>query len=140
MSFVASHSALTLTVEDNPTDALAHRRRAYLQALGALHETIICREVARETLLSPPLARHLSAVSSGQPRDEKAVAIGAFIAALFVSKWRWGLPVPGFVNGAVRLGRFAGEAAGPDARLSRAGEFNASAAFWAIPCPTAAAT
>jgi hypothetical protein len=136
MSFAALHSALTPSVEDKPADALAHRLRACLQAFGARHKTF-CREVPKETLLSRPHSTHQVADSSGQPLDGHTGASGAFIAAVVFSKWRGGLLAPDFLDGAARLGCFAGEAVEPKTSLSHASEFKASVAFWALPCPTA---
>lgn len=136
--FATLHSALTLSVEDKPTDALAHWLRACLQAFGARHKTTICREGTKEALLSRPHSIHQVADSSGQPMDGHAGASSAFIAAMVCSKQHGGLLAPDFLDSAARFGRFTGEAAGPDARLSHASEFKASVAFWAIPCPTAA--
>jgi hypothetical protein len=137
MSFVALHSALTPSVETEPADALAHRLRACLLAFGARHKTIICREVPKETLLSRPHSTHQVADSSGQPMDGHAGASGASMAAMVFSKWRGGLLAPDALDGAARLGCFAGEAVEPNTSLSHASAFKASVAFWALPCPTA---
>lgn len=53
------------------------------------------------------------------------------IAALVVGKRRDGLPAPGFFDCAAQLGRFAGDAAGPEARAFHALEFQAALALWA---------
>ena len=62
---------------------------------------------------------------------EDAAADYPFIAAMVISKWRGGLPAPGFFDCAARLGRFAGDATGPDARVFHAVELNAVLALWA---------
>ncbi len=54
-----------------------------------------------------------------------------FIAAIVITKARGGLPAPGFFDCAARLGRFDGEAAGPEAWAFHAAELNAAVAFWA---------
>jgi len=64
---------------------------------------------------------------------EDAAADRPLIAAMVISKWRRGLPAPGFFDCAARLGRFAGDATGPDARVFHAIEFNAVLALWASP-------
>ncbi len=48
-----------------------------------------------------------------------------------LSKARGGLPAPGFFDCAACLGRFDGDAAGPEAWAFHAAEFNAMVAFWA---------
>lgn len=62
---------------------------------------------------------------------EDAAAGCPFIAAMVISKARGGLPAPGFFDCAARLGRFAGNATGPDAWVFHAVELNAAVAFWA---------
>ena len=50
---------------------------------------------------------------------------------MVISKWRGGLPAPGFFDCAAQLGRFVGDASGPDAKVFHAIEFNAVVALWA---------
>ena len=57
--------------------------------------------------------------------EEDAAADRPFIAALAISKARGGLPGPGFFDCARRLGRFAGDPDGQDARTFHAAEPNA---------------
>ena len=64
---------------------------------------------------------------------EDAAAMRPFIAAMVISKTRGGLPAPGFFDCAARLGRFAGNATGPDAWVFHAVELNAALALWAPP-------
>ena len=132
--------AAAISVHDNPTNALARRLRSYLQALAAMRVPITYRDVAKAMLLSPPHTIHQVTEALEQLMADDAAADRPFIAAMVISKWRGGLPAPGFFDCAARLGRFAGDAAGPDAKLFHAGEFNASVALWARPCPTAATT
>jgi hypothetical protein len=56
--------------------------------------------------------------------------------ALAISTARGGLPAPGFLDCARRLGRFAGDEAGPDARAFHEREFDAAVAFWAATAST----
>lgn len=91
-------------------------------------------------LLSPPQTIHQVTEALEQLMAEDAATDCPFIAAMVVSKWRSGMPAPGFFDCAARLGRFAGDATGSDARLFHALEFNASVALWARPCPIAATT
>ena len=53
-----------------------------------------------------------------------------FIAALVLSKARGGLPAIGFFDCARRLGRFAGDPDGVEARSFHATELNAALKFW----------
>lgn len=62
--------------------------------------------------------------------QEDAASDRPFIAALAISKARGGLPGPGFFDCARRLGRFAGDLDGQDARTFHAAELNAVFAFW----------
>ena len=62
--------------------------------------------------------------------EEDAAADRPFIAALAISKARGGLPGPGFFDCARRLGRFAGDPDGQDARTFHAAELNAVFARW----------
>ena len=62
---------------------------------------------------------------------EDAAADRPFIAAIVISKARGGLPASGFFDCARRLGRFAGDPAGPEAWAFHAQEVSAAIAFWA---------
>ena len=137
---MTSVRASAITLDDNPTNALARRLRAHLQALAALRVPITYRDLAKAMLLSPPHTIHQVTEALEQLMAEDAAAARPFIAAMVISKWRGGLPAPGFFDCAARLGRFVGDAAGPEARVFHAGEFNASVALWVRPSSTAAAT
>jgi len=140
----ASASAIAIdynpTDPTNPSDALASRLRVYLQERAALRLPITYRDLAKAMLLSPPHTIHQLTEALEELMAEDAATESPFIAAMVVSTWRGGLPAPGFFDCAARLGRFAGDAAGADARLFHAGELDASVAIWAGPCPTAATT
>ena len=123
--------ASATTIDDKPTNALARRLRAHLQALAALRVPITYRDVAKAMLLSPPHTIHQVTEALEQLMAEDAAADCPFIAAMVISKWRGGLPAPGFFDCAARLGRFAGDATGPEARVFYAAEFNAAVALWA---------
>ena len=133
MSVMALDSAAAPTVEDKTPDALGRRLRAHLQALAALRVPITYRDVAKAMLLSPPHTIHQVTEALEQLMAEDAATNRPFIAAMVISKWRGGLPAPGFFDCAARFGRFAGDATGPAARVFYAGEFNASVALWARP-------
>jgi len=128
------------TNPSNPTHALAGRLREHLQTLAALRVAISYRDLAKAMLLSPPQTIHQVTEALEQLMAEDAATESPFIAAMVVSKWRSGMPAPGFFDCAAQLGRFAGDATGPDARAFYAAEFEASVALWARPRPTAATT
>ena len=143
MTVTAWDSAATTTAEDNTSETLARRLRAHLQALATLRSLrlpITYQEAAKGLLLSPPNTIHQVTQALEQLMAEDVAADRPFIAAMVISKARGGLPAPGFFDCAAWLGRFAGDATGSDARVFHAGEFNASVALWARPCPTAATT
>ncbi|MEB0027349.1 hypothetical protein QN375_16425 [Pseudomonas sp. MH9.2] len=60
-------------------------------------------------------------------------ALEQFMVARVISKACGGLPAPGFFGCATRLGRFAGNAVGPQARVFHAVEINPALALWAPP-------
>jgi len=124
----------------NPNHTLAGQLRRYLQTLAALGIPMTYRDISKAMLLSPPHTIHQVTEALEQLMAEDAAAESPFIAAMVVSKWRDGLPAPGFFDCAARLGRFTGDATGPDARVFHAGEFIAAVALWARSCPTAATT
>jgi hypothetical protein len=124
----------------NPTHALAGRLRIHLQTLAVRRVPVPYRDLVKAMLLSPPHTIHQLTEALEQRMAEDAGPDCPFIAAMVVSKWRSGLPAPGFFDCAARLGRFAGDATGPDARAFYAVEFNASVALWARPGPTAVRT
>ncbi len=123
--------AATISGADNPPETLARRLRAHLQALAALRLPITYQQAAKGLLLLPPNTIHQVTEALEQIMAEDAAADRPFIAAMVISKWRGGLPAPGFFDCAARLGRFTGDATGPDARVFHAAEFNAALALWA---------
>jgi hypothetical protein len=131
MTVTASDPAATISVEDYPPETLARRLRAHLQVLATRRLPITYREAAKGLLLLPPNTIHQVTEALEQLMAEDAAADCPFIAAMVISKWRDGVPAPGFFDCAARLGRFAGDATGPDARVFHAAEFNAALALWA---------
>jgi hypothetical protein len=121
----AADLAAATTMEDNRSETLALRLRAHLQALASRRLPITYREVAKGLKLLPPNTIHQVTEALEQNMAEDAAADRPFIAAMVISKWRGGLPAPGFFDCAARLGRFTGDATGPDARVFHAAEFNA---------------
>jgi len=131
MIATATDPAAATTEENNPSETLTRRLRGHLQALAARRLPITYREVAKELLLLPPNTIHQVTEALEQTMAEDAAADRPFIAAMVISKWRDGLPAPGFFDCAARLGRFVGDVTGPDARVFHAAEFNAALALWA---------
>ena len=122
MTATAWDLAATTTVEDDTPEALATQRLP-----------ITYQDAAKGLLLAPPNTIHQVTEALEQLMAEDAAADRPFIAAMVISKARGGLPAPGFFDCAARLGRFAGDATGPDARVFYAAELNAAVAFWAPP-------
>ncbi len=129
----ATGPAVAINVQENPPETLPRRLRAHLQALATLRLPIIYREAAKGLLLLPPNTIRQLTEALEQLMAEDAAAGRPFIAAMVISKWRGGLPAPGFFDCAARLGRFAGDATGPDARAFHAIELNAVLALWVPP-------
>jgi hypothetical protein len=117
--------ATTMTDEDSRSETLARRLRVHLQALVALRLPITYGEVAKGLQLSPPNTIRQVREALQQLMAEDASAKRPFIAAMVISNWRGGMPAPDFFDCAARLGRFAGDAAGPDAKIFYADEFKA---------------
>jgi hypothetical protein len=127
MTVTASEPAATMSVKDNPSETLACRLRAHL---ATRRLPITYQEAAKGLLLSPPNTIHQVTEALEQLMAEDAAADRPFIAAMVISKWRDGLPAPGFFDCAARLGRFTGDATGPDASVFHTAEFNAVLALW----------
>jgi hypothetical protein len=76
----------------------------------------------------PPHSIHQ--VTEPLERLMDAAADRLFIAALAISRARGGLPASGFFDCARRLGRFAGDPDGQDARTFHAAELHAVFVRW----------
>ena len=133
MTATASDLAATTTVEDSTPKMLARRLRAHLQSVATQRLPIAYQEAAKGLLLVPPNTIHQVTEALEQLMAEDAAADRPFIAAMVISKGRGGLPAPGFFDCAARLGRFVGDARGPDAGVFHAFELNAVLAFLAPP-------
>ena len=123
----------TTTDAGNTPETLDGRLRAHLQARATQRSPITYHEAAKGLRLSPPHTIHQVTQALEQIMTEDAAADRPFIAAMVISKWRGGLPAPGFFDCAARLGRFAGDATGPDARVFHAAQLDAVVALWAPP-------
>jgi len=96
-----------------PTHA---RARAFLESVAKGRTLITYQELANALQISPPYSIHRVTEALERLMEEDAAADRPFIAALAISKTRGGLPGPGFFDCARRLGRFAGDPDGQDAR------------------------
>jgi len=115
--------------EDNrlPTHA---KLRALLENFAKRRIPITYQELAKALQILPPRSIHRVTEALERLMEEDAAADRPFIAALALSKARGGLPAPGFFDCARRLGRFAGDPAGQEARTFHAAELNAVFARW----------
>jgi hypothetical protein len=104
--------------------------RAFLENFAKRRTPITYRELANALQISPPHSIHQVTEALERLMEEDAAAERPFIAALVISKARGGLPAPGFFDCARRLGRFAGEPDGEDARTFHAAQLHAVFACW----------
>ena len=127
-------SASTIPLRTRATtshrDRLAQQLRSCLQNMAAAGLTITYGGLARLLELSPPNTIHQITVALEQLMEEDAEVGRPFLAALALSKARGGLPAMGFFDCARRLGRFAGDPSGVEARSFHATELNAAQKFW----------
>jgi len=133
MTDTALDISATTIVADNTPETLARRLRAHLQARATQRSPITYHEAATALRLSPPNTIHQVRQALEQLMTEDAAADRPFIAAMVIGKSRGGLPAPGFFDCAARLGRFAGDAAGPGAQVFHAAQLSAAVALWAPP-------
>jgi hypothetical protein len=110
-----------------PTHAGA---RAFLESVAKRRMLITYQELANALRILPPHSIHRVTEALEHLMEEDAAADRPFIAALAISKARGGLPGPGFFDCARRLGRFAGDPYGQDARTFHTAELNAVFACW----------
>ena len=123
--------AATTNVDGNTAQRIAPRLREHLRKAAERRLPVTYQEVAKALGLRPPNTIRQVAEALAQLMTEDAASGSPFIAAIVISKARGGLPAPGFFDCAARLGRFDGDAAGPEARAFHATELNAVVAFWA---------
>jgi len=128
-------AAITTVAGNTPNtpDTLALRLRAHLQTRATQRSPISYHDAAKALRLSPPHTIHQVTQALEQLMAQDAAADRPFIAAMVIGKSRGGLPAPGFFECATRLGRFAGDATGPGARVFHAAQFSAAVALWAPP-------
>jgi hypothetical protein len=126
----ASAFPLKTRATSSDRDRVAGQLRTSLQNMAAAGLTITYGGLAKLLGLSPPNTINQITVALERLMEEDAEAGRPFIAALVLSKARGGLPAVGFFDCAQRLGRFAGDANGVEARSFHANELNAALEFW----------
>ena len=131
MTVMAEDLAAATFVDGNTAQAIAPRLREHLRTVAGQRLPITYQEVAKVLGLAPPNTIHQVTEALDHLMTDDAAANRPFIAAIVISKARGGLPAPRFFDCAARLGRFEGDAAGPEAWVFHAAEFNATVAFWA---------
>jgi hypothetical protein len=104
--------------------------RGFLENVAKRRTCISYQELAKALHILPPHSIHRVTEALERLMEEDAAAGRPFIAALAISKARGGLPAPGFFDCARRLGRFAGDPDGQDARTFHATELNTVFACW----------
>ena len=109
---------------------VAPRLRAYLRTLAKQRLFVTYRDAAKALALTPPNTIQQVTEALEHLMAEDAATDRPFIAGLVISKARGGLPAPRFFECAARLGRFKGNAAGPEAGTFHAAEFSSAATFW----------
>ena len=126
----ASAFPLKTRATSRDRDRIAEQLRTRLQNMATTGLTITYGGLAKLLGLSPPNTIHQITVALERLMEEDAEGGSPFIAALVVSKARGGLPAVGFFDCARRLGRFAGDPNGVEARSFHATELNAAQKFW----------
>lgn len=115
------------TVQDR---ALAVRTRELLRTLDPSTLPITYRTLAQRLALEPPHTIHQLTTALEILMHEDAAAGLPLIAALVTSRWRGGLPAPGFFALATRLGRHDGAEHGAAAEAFHRREFAAAVERW----------
>ena len=136
MTFIAEDLAATTTDDGNTLQTIVPRLRAHLEKIAVQRVPMAYQELAKALALTPPNTIHQVTEALEHLMAEDAATDRPFIAAIAISKERGGLPAPGFFDCARRLGRFAGDEAGPEAWAFHAREFNAAVSFWAAAATT----
>ncbi len=131
MTVITEDLAATTNIDGNTAQTIAPRLREFLRTVAEQRLPVTYQEVAKVLGLTPPNTIHQVTRALEHLMAEDTAADRPFIAAIVISKARGGLPALGFFDCAARLGRFDGDAAGPEARAFHAAEFNAMVAFWA---------
>jgi hypothetical protein len=109
------------------------RVRAFLENRAKRRIPITYQELAKALQILPPHSIQRVTEALERLREGDASRGRPFIAALATNKARGGLPAPRFSDCVRRLGRFAGDPHGQDARTFHAAELNAVFARWGDP-------
>jgi hypothetical protein len=117
--------------DGNCPQTIASRLRTHLQKIAGRRVPATYQELAKALGLTPPHTIHQVTEALEHLMAEDAATDRPFIAAIANSKARGGVPAPGFFDCARRLGRYAGDDAGPEAWAFHAREFKAAVSFWA---------
>ncbi len=112
------------------SDPLSLRVRIYLRKAAGSATPITYQALAAALSLSPPNTIQQLTDALEKLIHEDAGASRPLIAALVVSKARGGLPAPGFFDCARQMGRFDGDASGPEASMFHSKEFMEAVEFW----------
>ena len=136
MTFIAEDLTVTTSTDGNRLQTIASRLRKHLQMIAERRVPTTYQELATALELTPPRTIHQVTEALAHLMAEDAATDRPFIAAIAISRVRGGLPAPGFFECARRFGRFAGDAAGPEAWAFHAREFNAAVAFWTATATT----
>ena len=91
----ATDPVTATTVEDNPSETLARRLRAHLQALAPRRLPITYREAAKGLLLLPPNTMHQVTEEMDQIMAKEPAADRPFIVAMDRGKGAEGTAAPG---------------------------------------------
>ena len=132
MAVIGEDLAATTSVNGNTAQTIAPCLREHLRKVAEQRLPVTYQEVAEALGLTPPNTIHQVTEALEHLMTQDAATDRPFIAAIVISKARGGLPAPRFFDCAARLGRFDGDAAGPEAWAFHAAEFNAMVAFWAV--------
>lgn len=122
----------TASVGACTANVLALRVRGYLCRIAGQATPITYQALAKALGLSPPNTIHQLTVALECLIEEDAAAARPLIAALVVSKARYGLPAPGFFDCARRVGRFDGDPSGSEDSAFYAAEFKEAVEFWRV--------
>ncbi|AEI92766.1 hypothetical protein [Roseobacter litoralis] len=114
---------------------LAERVRAHLCKIAGQSTPITYQALALNLNLSPPNTIQQLTVALEVLIEQDAAQSRPLIAALVISKAREGLPAPGFFDCAARVGRFEGDASGPEAATFHEAECATATAFWRTNSP-----
>ena len=136
MTFIVENLAVTTRTDAIHIQTIASQLRKHLQMIAEQRVPTTYQELAKALGLTPPHTIHQVTEALAHLMAEDAATDRPFIAAIAISRVRGGLPARGFFECARWLGRFAGDAAGPEAWAFHATEFNAAVAFWAATVTT----